>query len=102
MITWGKNRELVDLLSASGARFLVIGGTAVLFHAPERGTFDDLDLLLEPTEEAGGVLMAVMERLGGPRVLATSDEFAQPSKQVRERSVFYLDVLTPPHDFDFA
>ncbi len=27
--------------------------------------------------------------------------FAGPNKQLRDRSTFYLDALTPPADFDF-
>lgn len=104
VIGWRANQDLVSVASKMGVRFLVIGGTAVFFHAPEREAFDDLDLLLEPSHASAAGFLEAMKRAGGPRgprVMATADELAQPSKQIRERSHFYLDVLTAPKEISF-
>ena len=101
VITWGPNREFVRLLSASGARFLVIGGTAVRFHAPERREPGDLDLLVEPSSETLAKLNDAIAGVGAPLILSTPAEFARPDKGSRDRGVLNLDVLTPPVGLDF-
>jgi hypothetical protein len=101
-ITWDANRKLVAELSAHGARYLVVGGAAVLFHAPERRTFDDLDLLVEPTLEVAKKVRSAMNRVAGHPMAWIPEELAGPSKQCRDRSVFYCDILTPRAGVDFS
>lgn len=102
VITWGPNQNVVRLLSESGARFMVIGGTAVRFHIPERREPNDLDLLVEPSPDLLKKLNAALARVGAPTVLATPEAFAQPNKGFPEKSVCYMDVFTPIPGLNFA
>ncbi len=101
-ITWGPNRNLVARLSESGARFLVAGGTATRFHAPERREPSDLDLLVEPSAEMLMKLNAALAHVGAPIILATPEEFAKVDKGIRSKGVLNVDVLTPPQGVDFS
>jgi len=102
VINWGPNQNFVTLLTQAGARFIIAGSTASRFHVPawprEPG---DLDLLFEAAVENGSKLIDAWDRADGPPVTFTAEVFAGPNKQLRDRSTFYLDALTPPADFDF-
>ncbi len=41
----GDNTHLLAELNRQGVRYLIVGGVAVHYHAPER-KYDDLDILL--------------------------------------------------------
>jgi hypothetical protein len=75
--------DLIDLLTelkSSGAEYLVVGGWAVGVHAEPRYT-KDLDLLIGPSDENLGRVVAALERYGAPPGLIahvrmmTLDEF---------------------------
>jgi hypothetical protein len=101
-ITWGNNREFVRLLSERGTRFLIVGGTAVRFHAPQRREPADLDLLVEPFPEALASINAALVVLGAPLILVTAQEFAQPDKRFSNKNLLNVDVLTPPARLNFG
>ncbi len=50
LYTFGGNTDLLEEFMRREVRFLVVGGLAVQFHAPEREA-DDLDLLLDPSPD---------------------------------------------------
>jgi len=106
VINTGSNQKLVTSLSQVGARFLVIGSTAVRFHVPERRDEpSDLDLLLEPSVENGRKVIDAWRRADGPNIIAfTPSDFARPNVQFRDTTrppYFNVDILTPPAEFDF-
>jgi len=101
-ITWGPNRALVKLLSDSGARFMVVGGTALRFYNQRRRIPNDLDLLLEPSAEMLLKLNAALASMGEPQLLASPEEFAQPDKGCPYKANLNVDLLTPPAGVDFS
>jgi hypothetical protein len=101
-ITWGPNRDLVMLLSESGARFFVFGGTAVRFHVPERREPRDLDLLVEPSAEMLAKVNAALTHVGAPTIRATPDQFAKADKGLPSKGLLNVDILTPPAGVVFS
>jgi len=102
MITFGPNRELMSSLIQGGARFLIIGSTAVRFHAPNRAEPNDLDVVVEPSADGLKQLNVALSRVGAPLVLATPDEFGCPNKGFRQKTVCNIDVFTPITGLNFA
>jgi hypothetical protein len=88
------NPDFLDLLrelGAADARFLVVGGYAVSFHARPRAT-GDLDLWVEPA--AGNA----------PRVLAALRAFGAPLEHLSEADLTAADTVyqmgLPPRRID--
>lgn len=101
-LTWGANRDLMTALAADAARVLVIGGTAVRFHAPERRDPSDLDLLVEPTVESASKLLRAVEPILGRPLPIQPAQLARPAVGFREKTVLNVDVVTPYVGFEFA
>ena len=57
--TFGANQGLVDSLVKLGARFIIVGGLAVHYHASERKV-GDLDLLIKRSHETAEKVIAVL------------------------------------------
>jgi hypothetical protein len=68
-------------LEASGARYLVVGGVAVVLHGHPRFTADlDLAIALDPANVEA--VLAALERLGyGPRAPVPLRAFADPDQR---------------------
>lgn len=95
-----QNRDLVERLVSAQVRLLVVGGTALRFHAPERPIgSDDLDLLLEPTPENAGRCSAVLQSVGFI-VQASGLEQRQKGFPLKTHG-YFADFLTAPNGFDF-
>lgn len=58
-------RDLLAALSAHDARFLIVGGYAVTFHARPRFT-KDLDIWVEPTASNAPRVIAALTTFGAP------------------------------------
>lgn len=58
-------RDIVSALSSEGARYLVVGGMAVIEHTEPRYT-KDLDLWVEPSRANAGRVYRALERFGAP------------------------------------
>lgn len=101
-LTWGANRDLMTALTADSVRVLVIGGTAVRFHAPERREPNDLDLLVEPTVGTASKLIRAVETVIGRPLPIQPAQLARPAVGFREKAVLNVDVVTPYPGFDFA
>jgi hypothetical protein len=54
--------RVCSLLNAEGARYFVIGGQAIILHGIIRTT-EDVDILIEPTEENARRVLAALSRL---------------------------------------
>lgn len=58
-------RDIVSALSSEGARYLVVGGMAVIEHTEPRYT-KDLDLWVEPSRGNAARVYRALERFGAP------------------------------------
>ena len=66
-------RDLFAALNAAGARYLLVGGYAVAFHAQPRFT-KDLDIWTEPDPANAARVYEALRRFGAPlHELATAD-----------------------------
>ena len=77
-------REFLRLLAAHGVRYLVIGGTAVIYHGYARMT-GDVDFLYECAPENAARLWAALREFWGGSVpaLAGPDELEDPDLVVQ-------------------
>jgi len=79
--------EFIDSLIARGAEFLIVGAYALAFHGAPRFT-GDLDILIRPTVENAGRVLAAIAAFGFP-----AGEL-QPSDLVDSRRM--LEMGVPP------
>lgn len=95
-----EENEILEALTAGGVRFVVIGGAAVQFHGVERSR-DDLDILLEPSDEN-----ARRFALSIRRWMAVTPEntaaLAHPNKRLPPQAPWYFDFLTSLDGIDFG
>jgi predicted nucleotidyltransferase len=95
--------RVCSLLNEAGARYIVCGGHAVILHGFVRTT-EDVDILIEPTEENASRVIAALSRLEDgaakeltPRdllenVITIADE-VQVDVSVRAWKVSYAEAL---------
>lgn len=72
--------EFLQLCSAEGVRFVVIGGQAIIFYGRVRATLD-LDVLVAPTRANAAKVARVIARFAAP--FAGPYDFAKPDTGVR-------------------
>jgi hypothetical protein len=91
---------VVGALNGSGARYLVVGGLAVVAHGYVRLTAD-IDIVLDPGPEALGRAIAALTALGyRPRAPVEFAEFADADKRrqwTREKGLTVFSVFSPGH-----
>lgn len=97
--TFHLNSAFVGALTERSIRAIVIGGLAVKHYCPEREA-DDLDLLVEPTETAGAVILDVLYRFNDIPGFDPKT-FARPKQHYQQKRALYLDVLTPHAEDNF-
>ena len=87
-------------LNGSGARYLVVGGLAVVAHGYVRLTAD-IDIVLDPAPEALRGAIAALSALGyRPRAPVEFAEFADAEKRrlwAREKGLTVFSVFSPGH-----
>ena len=99
IVMFGPNGELLAELNRQGVRFLIVGGVAVHYHAPER-KYDDLDILVDPSPFNADLCVMALDKLGlNPLFLAP--QLAKPNTQIRLKLYHYADVITPAADINF-
>ena len=86
-------RDLFAALNAAEARYLLVGGYAVAFHAQPRFT-KDLDVWTEPTPENATRVLAALRAFGAPVGDLTAEDLARPG------IVFQMGV--PPNRIDIV
>jgi len=91
---FGPNEELVRRLLGAQVDFVVIGGLAIAWHCPTR-LADDMDLLVNPTEDNSARIAAALVELGfeGP-----PDTFLSLGRQVTFKQLHWAELLTPEKD----
>jgi len=101
LYTLGANQQLVDHLVRSGARFIVVGSLAVQCYSPSREV-KDLDLLIEPSRETAGKIIAALDSFPLIRHDFTVDQIAQSKRlQIQLKIFFNADLITPGPDMNF-
>lgn len=83
--------EMLRRLSAEGARFMLVGAHAVVYHTEPRFT-KDLDILVEPSPENAIRVFRALAGFGAPLRAVTAEDFARPD-------VVY-QVGVPPNRID--
>jgi hypothetical protein len=94
---FGPNEELIHALADAHVRFVVVGGLAVSWHCPAR-TADDMDLLVEPTDENSERIALALGGFGMRGFNASS--FARLGLQVPLKQTFHAELLTPETQAD--
>jgi hypothetical protein len=95
--------EFVRLLNAHEARYLIIGGYAVGFHARPRAT-KDIDILVEPTRgNATRVIQSIQDFFGVlPTNLSIEDFMARKNVVQLGRSPVRIDIVSGVSGVRFA
>ena len=104
LITFHGNADFVKMLVDAEAEFLVVGGLAVVFYKcrnPDGA--DDLDLLLNPTEENAKRFVSVLSQ-NALYPLPSVTQVARPNFRIPLKilPLFYIDVFTPSEDVNFG
>lgn len=96
----GEENEILEALASGGVRFLVIGGAAVQFHGVDRGR-DDLDILLEPTDDNASRFASAV-RKWMPLSAGSVARIALPELYIRLEAPWFVDFLTSLEGIDFG
>jgi hypothetical protein len=83
---------LCRALNEEGARYLVIGGFAVILHGYTRGTMD-VDLLVDPSPENVAKVKKAMSRLPDNAVREVADSDVASYEVVRVGDEFIVDLM---------
>jgi hypothetical protein len=86
-------RDLFAALNAAGARYLLVGGYAVAFHAQPRFT-KDLDVWTEPEPSNAPLVYEALRRFGAPLGELTTADLS------RAGTIFQIGV--PPNRIDIV
>jgi anti-sigma regulatory factor (Ser/Thr protein kinase) len=88
--TFGGNTDLLQQLNAAQVRYLIVGGVAVKFYAPER-QIDDLDILLDKRADN----VARFAHALSPHYIIPVEHFTQSAKsQMPLKHYHYADIVT--------
>jgi hypothetical protein len=71
-------KDLFAALNETGARYLLVGGYAVAFHAEPRFT-KDLAVWTEPDQDNAARVLEALRRFGAPLHELTADDLARPN-----------------------
>jgi len=97
--TFPGNGPLVDALTAYGVRFVIVGGSAMRWHIPDRPVgSNDLDVLIESTPENAARTVSAIESLRINPQGWRAERFCQRQKSqvhLDDRSIL-ADLLTDP------
>ena len=70
-------RDLLQCLNEAGARYLIVGAYAVIYHTEPRYT-KDLDIWVEPTPENAAKVWNALARFGAPLADLTLADLSNP------------------------
>ena len=70
-------KDLLQSFNASGVRYLIVGGYAVMVHTEPRYT-KDLDVWIEPTESNARLMIAALAEFGAPTENILPSDFTEP------------------------
>jgi hypothetical protein len=73
--------EFIESLLAHGAEFLIVGAYALAFHGAPRYT-GDIDVLIRPTLENGGRVLAAISAFGFPTARLTAADIVDTRRML--------------------
>ncbi len=95
-------KEFVELLNATGVKYLLVGGHAVAFHGHPRYT-GDIDFFVEPSSENGAKLMQVFADFGFGGLGFSATDFTEPGTVIQlGRPPFRIDILPTLDGIEFG
>lgn len=99
-MTHGSFEAIFAALNAAGARYLVVGGVAVVLHGHPRLTADlDLVVALDP-ENVHAALRALRDLGYAPRLPVAAEDLADPERRaewVRTKHMTVFSLASPKH-----
>ena len=104
LLVKAENRALVRHMAAGGVEFIVIGSTALAFHGlRDPALVGDLDLMVNNTPENAERVGQALATAGVPlRVSAERLTHPKVQVQLKERTEYYADILTPSAELPYA
>jgi hypothetical protein len=96
----GENTNLLAELNRQSVRYLIVGGVAVHYYAPDEREYDDLDVLLDPSP-ANAERCFVLAAAWGHTPLYRRTSHPSQATASAQRQVL-RHVITPDPDIDFA
>jgi len=90
----GSNEEVVKALVKCDAEFILIGGLAVSWYCSSRQA-DDMDILVNPTEENSPKVSNALCSLSVPINGFEKDSFSKDGVQASIKQHYYADIITP-------
>jgi hypothetical protein len=98
------NAQFLESLTAHRGRFVIVGGVAVKYYIPNRESeTNDLDLLIDPTEENALSVLGALNSGGMLGWDVTASDLAKPNNHVHVGCRAYLlDLLTPKSSTHFS
>jgi hypothetical protein len=91
---FGTNADFLAGLVTRGGRFVIVGGVAVRYYIPDREA-DDLDVLIEPSEQTAQAVIDALNSCGGLLWPVLPAELMKPKLHWPVKEYYYLDLLTP-------
>lgn len=83
---------LIRSLNASGADYLLIGGYALFAHGYHRAT-TDIDILVPPTREAGGLVRQALLVLPDQAAKDIDPAWFEEGENIRVADAFVVDIM---------
>jgi len=95
-------KDLLQSLNAAGARYLIVGGYAVMVHTEPKYT-KDLDIWIEPEPENARLVLSALRVFGAPTEDVRESDFTEPD-------VFFqigidpvrIDIMTTVNGVEFG
>lgn len=75
-------KELLGLLNAHKAEYIIVGAYALAFHGAPRFT-GDIDIFVKPDSKNAEKILAVLEEFGFGSLNLTKSDFEEPDKVVQ-------------------
>jgi hypothetical protein len=75
-------KELLELFNKHKVEYLIVGGYALAFHGAPRFT-RDIDLLVRPTQENAGRILAALNEFGFGSLDLSEEDFTTPGRVVQ-------------------
>jgi hypothetical protein len=94
-------RDFLKLLGVKKAKYLIVGGYAYSFHAEPRYT-NDIDILVEATEENGAKVVAAITEFWGMKPEIEPSDFLRRDMIVQLRfEPVRIDIITSSSGIEF-
>jgi hypothetical protein len=85
--------DLLRSLIRQDARFVVVGGHAVMFHGHLRAA-KDLDLFTDTARDNPSKIVSALSMIGVSHPDLTSERLSKPNQQIGVNSMFHTEILT--------